>query len=1023
MILVIIVWAMLAAVPIQLSAQSPNPFAPTQPTPSALNPFGGVAPAQPAAGGGAFPAFPGGAAPAPGGTTGPFGQPAPAAPGAPAAGPFGGAQPAPGGVFPGFPGGASPAPGAAPVPFGQPAPAAPGAPAAGPFGGAQPAPGGVFPAFPGGGQLGVAPAPGPFGALSPPVGGAAPGPFGGGALGAPGVAATPTPAANEIPAGTTAEVYEAQKEERMREIRAADREGRWSDVVQLTERYLEFDQSSLNASTVRSYRREAIRRLQPDNQNPAGIWGPSGSGAGSAAIVPATNPASFDAGLVAPPDPALSAPVASVGDSGGSSGPSSSNILFYGGIGLLVIVVVGFVVVTIRTRREEAEAEAELAALGVMGGVAPGGIAMTPPLRSDVTKRGRRNVSESEMPTQQLDLPEEEEPVASQPPPAAKGKKRAAPAAAPVAAVEVPIATPPAKAAAAPAPPPEPPAPPPPPPAPADPRQAFEALSQASSLGIVDDIDLAGEVRFDASSLKRAGGGKEEAAMDIHEMSTRLEADQAAMLNPPPVPDSAINLGALNFGGDSSQGAAPARAAAPAPGASATTGGGDFTFSSLFTKEEAPAAQAPASPAPASPGGGGFGGFGGGAAAGGGLLAGLDFVATAGSPAASAPASASGGLDFGGLDLGGLGNMGTPAQGATSSAPNFGGLFEDTALKKDGGASTAKAASPAGAPFASPFGGGPGLGSPMASVAPAPAGGGDGTLSDIFSSNTGFETPSAPPPAAAKAPVAKPAAAPKPAAAAAAAQAAAIGSLLGGLPGLTDQAKGGMDLTTGSVAAPQPAAKPAAQPSAAPPSPVSGKPLESVLFSEETISANIPPKSAPAPMVNQRPAPAFDATIGLAPTSPGGAGSGRPGLLDDMPLGADAATAMAPPPAGGIDLSGLDATIGLRSTPAANIGSKAVAPAGALDATMAIGGAAASAPAPAKISDAELKQRQATRSKALFEEQRKKGNSAAQKGDWKQAVHFYGIAAALDPSNEDIKKALTHARNMRKMQSSTSIES
>jgi hypothetical protein len=536
----------------------------------------------------------------------------------------------------------------------------------------------------------------------------------------------------------------------------------------------------------------------------------------------------------------------------------------------------------------------------------------------------------------------------------------------------------------------------------------------------VDEIDLAGEVRFDASSLKRAGGGKEEAGMDIHEMSTRLEADQAAMLNPAPVPDSAINLGALNFGGDSSQGAAPARAAAMTPAASATTGGGDFTFSSLFTKEDAATAHVPASPAPASPGGG-FGGFGGGMAAGGGLLAGLDFVATAGSPAASAPAS-------GGLDFGGLGSMGTPAGGATSSAPNFGGLFEDTALKKGGGASPAKEASPAGAPFTSPFGGGPELGSPMAPVAPAPAGGGDGTLSDIFSSNTGFETPSAPPPAAAKAPVAKPAAAaPKPAAAAAAAQAAAIGSLLGGLPGLTDQAKGGMDLTIGSVAAPQPAVKPAAKPSATPPSPVSGKPLESVLFSEETISANIPPKSAPAPVMNQRPAPAFDATIGLAPTSPGVAGAGRPGLLDDMLLGADAATAMAPPPpaspTGGIDLSGLDATIGLPSTPAANIGSKAVAPAGALDATMAIGGAAASAPAPAKISNAELKQRQAMRSKALCEEQRKKGNLAAQKGDWKQAVHFYGIAAALDPSNEDIKKALTHARNMRKMQSSTSIES
>jgi hypothetical protein len=62
----------------------------------------------------------------------------------------------------------------------------------------------------------------------------------------------------------------------------------------------------------------------------------------------------------------------------------------------------------------------------------------------------------------------------------------------------------------------------------------------------------------------------------------------------------------------------------------------------------------------------------------------------------------------------------------------------------------------------------------------------------------------------------------------------------------------------------------------------------------------------------------------------------------------------------------------------------------------------------------EKKKKQASRSRALLDEQQSLAEKAVEAHDWKKAVHYYSIAAALAPDDSSIREALNRARDERK---------
>jgi len=788
----------------------------------------------------------------------------------------------------------------------------------------------------------------------------------------------------------------------MSRLRQARRENRWQDVISTADEYLAHDSSSPQASTARQYRAFALDKLAPPTPSPnQGGFAQGGFGNTPPVGDTAGQGLTSNAAPVAPA-PVAFAPPAEEASSGGGMPP-----YWMLGAGAVVLVLAGYFILKSRSGAKDNRGisafddagdepvghSAFAAGPGGMSSFRPSGAASSlAPTYSGNLSPSQDDDDAAFMKTRAMQAPEPQ----SEPEPA----------------------------------------PTPPPPA-ASPRDAFDALAKASSLGIADAIDAGEQVSFDPAKMKRADGGNK-GRQDIHDMVTRLESDQAAMLNPGAAPDSSINLSGLDALSNLGGGAASQPASKPSPSAGsgqpsgvfnfgdtpsppaleargpAAATGADFTFSSLFDKQGGGAA--PASPA----------------------------------------------------NFAGLQNL---AADPTDSRPSFGALFADTGFK-------------AGQPPAAPGGGGilggldlGNLGTVGSFNSPAakPVIGqpnNDGTLSDIFTaspspfaSSTPFQEPKGQP-FSAPAPAPRAPSVPE-------ATAVAAASLLGNLDHLTEKSVGGMDLTIGSVqqAHVAPAPKAAARPGVA-----GGQSLDSVLFAEETISAmlpnlpgasakptNAPPVSAPAPS-NARPAaPMVDLTVGLF--EGGQAPATAPRLADQIALPEESTSFQ---PAGTLPVSGAARD---RMSSASDATSLASMPPPRMPAApLPVSGAAApmaKEPAPSTasagidlsglsetllvhnqrnpkgedtvasvpgmktpgdttrggLSEEELKARQAARSKALFAEQKRKGQGAAGRGDWKEAIHYLGIASALDSHDEEVKKLLAHARKMKKGESQTTLES
>ena len=71
---------------------------------------------------------------------------------------------------------------------------------------------------------------------------------------------------------------------------------------------------------------------------------------------------------------------------------------------------------------------------------------------------------------------------------------------------------------------------------------------------------------------------------------------------------------------------------------------------------------------------------------------------------------------------------------------------------------------------------------------------------------------------------------------------------------------------------------------------------------------------------------------------------------------------------------------------------------------------------PSAVGDSQLDER----SEIIFREQYNKGIKAVNEKNWKQAVHYLAIAAAIHPNNEQLREHLRAARDEKRRQEAQS---